>query len=231
MRGVTYTVYPQIEVGTVATEYQPFVENTVETNLTLAEGDTYENGKVTRVRKQVTFDGSSDEAWRSISNNRFQITVQGVASNGYNTPKGVCNRLQPMSLSDMGTTAEWGVISCHNGSIYIRVSESVTTAEQLQTWLPTHNLVVEYELETPTTEEFKIPTIESYSPYTVVDTDSEIEPTITFNPIPWNSCLINNATEQTDGLMSAQDKGRLDDLYEWYQKVIQGSATVLIKRS
>jgi len=211
--------------------WKPYGFSATETNLTLAEGDTYENGKVTRVRKQVTFDGSSDEAWRAITNNRFQITVQDVAGGGYSAPKGLCNRLQAMSAQETGTTNEWGVIACHNTSIYIRVSESVTTVEQLQTWLSTHNLIVEYELETPTTEEFKIPTIESYSPYTVVDTDSEIEPTITFNPIPWNSCLVNNATEQTDGLMSAQDKGRLDDLYEWYQNTIQGSATVLIKRS
>ena len=192
--------------------FEPFHENTVETNLTLAEGDTYENGQITRKRKQITFDGSSDEEWRAINNNRFQITVQGVASNGYSTPKGVCNRLQPMSLSDMGTTAEWGIISCHNGSIYIRVSESVTTVEQLQTWLSTHNVIVEYELETPTVEDFNIPTIPSYEDYTYISTDSEVEPTITFRPLPFTEC-------------------KLQELYEWYQKVIQGSATVLIKRS
>lgn len=179
-QAVNVTVYPQIEVGTVATEYQPFVENTVETNLTLAEGDTYENGKVTRVRKQVTFDGSSDETWRAITNNRFQITVQDVAGGGYSAPKGLCNRLQAMSAQETGTTNEWGVIACHNTSIYIRVSESVTTVEQLQTWLSTHNLIVEYELVTPTTEDFNIPTIPSYFDFTEVSTDNTVQTNMTW---------------------------------------------------
>ena len=210
-QAVNVTVYPQIEVGTVATEYQPFVENTVETNLTLAQDDTYENNQITRARKQITFDGSSDEAWRAIANNRFQITVQDVARNGYSTPKGVCNRLQPVSLLDMGTTAEWGIISCHNGSIYIRVSENITTVEQLQTWLSTHNLVVEYELKTSTTEEFKIPTVPSYEDYTYISTDSEVEPdTIIWKVLnasgsteaiinTWNSSSVVGGTTQING--------------------------------
>ena len=160
--------------------WEEFKLDTIETNLTLAQDDTYENNQITRARKQITFDGSSDEAWRAIANNRFQITVQDVARNGYSTPKGVCNRLQPVSLLDMGTTAEWGIISCHNGSIYIRVSENITTVEQLQTWLSTHNLVVEYELKTSTTEEFKIPTVPSYFDFTDVSTDNEVTTDMTW---------------------------------------------------
>lgn len=61
-----------------------------------------------------------------------------------------------------------------------------------------------------------------------VDTDIEGNAYVT---VPWSDTGYQPATPQTDGLMSAQDKGRLDDLYEWYQNTIQGSATVLIKRS
>lgn len=161
-------------------EYLPYGHDTVDTSLTLAEGDSYENGQVTRVRKQITFDGSSDENWRIITNNRFQINISGIKNNGYTVPKGVCDRLKAMALNDMGTTSEWGLISCHDDNVYLRISESVTTVEQLRTWLSTHPLTVEYELKTPTTEEFKIPTVPSYFPYTEVSTDNELETDMTW---------------------------------------------------
>ena len=160
--------------------WQPFKHATVETSLTLAQDDIYQQGTITRARKQVTFDGSSDESWRAVGNSRFQIGVSDVKNNGYNQPKGICNRLRPMSLLDMGTTTEWGLISCHNGAIYVRINENVTTVEQLRTWLQTHNLVVEYELATPTTEEFKVPTIPSYYPFTNVSTDNDLETEIQY---------------------------------------------------
>lgn len=181
--------------------WEEFHGNTVETSLTLAQDDIYQHGTITRARKQVTFDGSSDEGWREISNSRFQIGVSDVKNNGYNQPKGICNRLQPMSLLDMGTTTEWGLISCHNGAIYVRINENVTTVEQLRTWLQTHNLIVEYELATPTTEEFKVPTIPSYEPYTEISTNSVVDPTITFRPLPFTTCLVGEATEEESGYM------------------------------
>lgn len=61
-----------------------------------------------------------------------------------------------------------------------------------------------------------------------VDVDIEGNAYVT---VPWSETGYQPATPQTDGLMSAQDKGHFDELYEWYQKVIGGSATVLIKRS
>ena len=163
--------------------WEPFKHATIETSLTLAQDDIYQQRTITRDRKQVTFDGSSDEDWRAISNSRFQIGVSDVKDNGYNQPKGVCNRLRPMSLLDfLGTTTEWGLISCHNGAIYVRINENVTTVEQLRAWLQTHNLVVEYELASPITEYVTIPTITSFDPYTVAFTDSEVETQIEWRP-------------------------------------------------
>ena len=191
--------------------WEPYHADTVETNLTLAEGDTYENGTITRARKQITFDGSSDENWsmdQSESAYRFFINVSdSLNSDGRSEVK--CNRgMFNNNNNNIGT------IFIIKKICYYIPPQDITTVEAFKTWLSTNNLVVEYELETPTVEDFTIPTIPSYEDYTYVSTDSEVEPTITFRPLPFTEC-----------------SGRLQELYEWYQKVIQGSATVLIKRS
>lgn len=198
--------------------WEPFHMDNVETSLTLAEGDTYENGQITRTRKQVVFDGSSDESWLTLINNRFQINIAGVKNNGYHTPKGICDRLKPVALMGMTTISEWGIIACHNNSIYLRISESVTTVEQLRVWLSTHPLTVEYELETPTTEEFKVPTIPSYEPYTEISTNSVVDPTITFRPLPFTTCLVGEATEEESGYMpklSGNESQFLNGMGQW----------------
>ena len=176
-QAVNVTVYPQIEVGTVATEYQPFVENTVETNLTLAEGDTYENGQITRVRKQVTFDGSSDENWsmdQSGSVYRFFINFSdSLNSDGRSEVK--CNRgMFNNNNNNIGT------IFIIKKICYYIPPQDITTVEAFKTWLSTNNLVFEYELETPTTEEFNIPTIPSYFDFTDVSTDNEVTTDMTW---------------------------------------------------
>ena len=187
--------------------FEPFHKNTVETNLTLAEGDTYENGQITRKRKQITFDGSSDENWsmdQSVSVYRFFINVSdSLNSDGRSEVK--CNRGMFNNNNNICT------IFIIKKICYYIPPQDITTVEAFKTWLSTNNLVVEYELETPTTEEFKIPTIPSYEPYTEISTNSVVDPTITFRPLPFTECL-----------------GRLQELYDWYLKVIAGQTSVLI---
>ena len=57
--------------------------------------------------------------------------------------------------------------------VYFKIDE-VADLSSFKTWLSTHNTVVEYELATPTTEEFKVPTIPSYYPYTNVSADNDL---------------------------------------------------------
>ena len=203
----TGTVKPMIYQEGDGT-FESFHENTVETNLTLAEGDTYENGQITRVRKQVTFDGSSDENWsvdQSGSVYRFFINVSdSLNSDGRSEVK--CNRgMFNNNNNNIGT------IFIIKKICYYIPPQDITTVEAFKTWLSTNNLVVEYELETPTTEEFKIPTIPSYEDYTYISTDSEVEPdTIIWKVLnasgsteaiinTWNSSSVVGGTTQING--------------------------------
>lgn len=190
--------------------WKPYGFSATETNLTLAEGDTYENGQITRVRKQVTFDGSSDEDWALQSINSYGIANIRIYLPVESSTAGVCNRFVKQNSLIANEQSEGFTFS--SDTLYIRISQDkASTATEFKTWLSTHNLVVEYELETPTVEDFNIPTIPSYEDYTYVSTDSEVEPTITFRPLPFTECI-----------------GRLQELYDWYLKVIAGQTSVLI---
>lgn len=156
--------------------------NGIETYLTLAEGDTYESGQVTRVRKQITFDGSSDENWSLQSTNSYGIANFKIDMAVNNLTDGCCNRFILQTSSIAATQTEGFMFSDYgDGTLFIRISkDKASTATELKTWLSTHPVTIEYELETPTTEELKIPTIPSYYPYTEVSTDNELETDMTW---------------------------------------------------
>lgn len=197
-------VYPMIEKSEVRTEWEePKGYKTVETNLTLAQDDIYQNGTITRARKQVTFDGSSDEGWAmNESTNGYTMFTIIVNDLKVNTPF-ISNRFD-CDLWGFGVNTEQNKIWYYEDNIIrLTISDEYTggTLEGLKTWLSTHNLVVEYELATPTTEGFKVPTIPSYEPYTEISTNSVVDPTITFRPLPFTTCLVGEATEEESGYM------------------------------
>lgn len=174
----------------------------VETSLTLAQDDIYQQGTITRARKQVTFDGSSDEAWRiPDATNTFYIVINDKNKSKPNTI--LSNRFIRVAYNTSFKNMENGQIK-EDGSnlqlIYIKI-DGIDNVSELRTWLQTHNLIVEYELATPTTEEFKVPTIPSYDPYTEISTNSVVDPTITFRPLPFTTCLVGEATEEESGYM------------------------------
>lgn len=152
------------------TTYEPPKNAIVETSLTLAQDDIYQNG-ITRARKQATFDGSSDEAWQyEYQSYRFYIPISdSLEYQGQRIPV-ICNRgVFKEGGLDIGTS-----FIGMNHYFYYTPGQDITTVENFKTWLSTHNLVVEYELATPTTEEFKVPTIPSYYPFTNVSTDNDL---------------------------------------------------------
>ena len=182
--------------------------NTIETSLALAEGDTYENGQVTRVRKQVVFDGSSDESWirdaiEDQSVYRFLIKIPDSDTLWLNKTEQVCNRLPVGNTYSIGIKGDCFSI---DGERYLTIfidSLKNSSLEDFKAWLQEHHLEVEYKLSTPTTEEFKVPTIPSYEPYTEISTNSVVDPTITFRPLPFTTCLVGEATEEESGYMPA----------------------------
>jgi hypothetical protein len=178
--------------------WEPFNQANISTSITLAKDDIYQQGIITRDRKRATFDGSSDETWVYDSESlRFVIPIGDSLEYQNKRIPVVCNRgVFKATGVDVGTTF---IGDSHK--FYYTPSRDITTKEAFKTWLQTHNLVVEYELATPTTEEFKVPTIPSYEPYTEVSTDSEVEPEITFRPLPYTTCLVGEATEEESGYM------------------------------
>lgn len=153
----------------------------IETSLTLAEGDIYENGQVTRVRKQITFDGSSDEKWSksSLVSDRFIYAIPDAKPNGGK----YCNRF--IFAENSSKLNECWIDAYTNFYVGIEMN----TLEEFKTWLQSNPLTVEYELATPTTEEIEIPTIPSYYPYTEVYIDSDVEPT----DVEWNINTASNS--------------------------------------
>lgn len=150
------------------TTYEPPKNAIVETSLTLAQDDIYQNGTITRARKQVTFDGSSDEGWsKSTSDeNSFVIKINDIDINS-NTV--YCNRFKFTDERNV-----FGTFFINSSGNLTFVIEGINELEEWKTWLSTHNLVVEYELDTPTTEEFKVPTIPSYNPLTNIWIDNTL---------------------------------------------------------
>lgn len=165
------------------TSYTPYQSDTIETNLTLAQDDIYQNGTIARNRKQDVFDGSSDEAWNLQSINdygiaNFYISAQRLIRD---SKEGVCNRFIKQQSLITDTKAEGFHLS--NNLIYIRITkERASTVEAFKTWLQSNPVIVEYELASPTTEYVTIPTITSFDTYTVAFTDSEVETQIEWRP-------------------------------------------------
>lgn len=199
-------LYPMIEKGEVKTEWDsPTKRSTTSTNLTLAQDDIYQQGTITRARKQATFDGSSDESWINVSVNdqsliRFSIVIEGMKFN----PSGKCNRFEWAIPPNAQSTKEVIGGNPAENNLHVIIKRSRLETEDIsgfKKWLQTHQLEVEYELETPTTEEFKVPTIPSYEPYTEISTNSVVDPTITFRPLPFTTCLVGEATEEESGYM------------------------------
>ena len=199
--------YPMLRrIGDTDTSYTPYQSNTTSTNLTLAQDDVYQNNLITGARKQVTFDGSSDEAWSLQSINNYGIANFNISlstiSNG-TTPIVLSNRFKQQT-SLIANTTEEGIYLNNINQLFIRIDKnrlSTQNTSGFRTWLSTHNLIVEYELAQPTTEEFKVPTIPSYEPYTEISTNSVVDPTITFRPLPFTTCLVGEATEEESGYM------------------------------
>ena len=180
----SYVIFKDVRaiVGdTENTEWTPYGFSNVQTSLTLAKDDIYQQGTITRVRKQVVLDGSSDEGWKNlVANTRVQCQLDTVIRANYAiNVNGYCNRAAYRKTGNTNELKnnEFTIVSHKDWDgtrLIIRIPSDISTLEEWKTWLSTHNLIVEYELATPTTEEYKVPTIPSYYPFTNVSTDNDL---------------------------------------------------------
>lgn len=197
-------VYPMISKGKQVPEWEaPTGYNTVETSLTLAEDDVYEVGVITRKMKEVNVTRDFAFSLQGTYENTLRFDSQYLTDKKSTSGKGYCNLLPKGSDSDNGDYEHFRFSSANKGFvIYINKSRLETPdVSGLAKYLDTAGMKLLYELDVPTTETLKVPTIPSYYPYTEVSTDSKVEPEITFKPLSYTTCLVGEATEEESGYM------------------------------
>ena len=181
---------PQLEIGTAATDYQPyqgFETTALQLNQPLRElpngvKDTIENGVVTRRVGEITFDGS--ETWLKYAGNTnnwlYHIAITHVNA------KGLCdslphNEMDVISSDGSGINrvgfnfSQYVKVMYLNVGYYMEQAGLTNTIANLKTWLQSNPITVWYELATPTTEQITLPTLPAYSPYTMVWTNNDVK--------------------------------------------------------
>lgn len=166
---------PQLEIGTTATDYQPyqgFETTTLQLNQPLRElpngvKDTIENGVVTR---RVGCVDLGDFDYTDYSNyNGYYTTVGNLKSDNYG--EAICTHFKVIkSHGEMGIR-----IGAGNSNIYIeQVSSVYPTASEFKSAMSGVKLF--YELATSTTEQITLPTLPSWYPYTNAWVGTELQP-------------------------------------------------------
>lgn len=182
---------PQLEIGTTATDYQPyqgFETTALQLNQPLRAlpngvKDTIENCVVTRRVGEITYDGS--EAWVKMngSDSNNWLYAQNQAQN---KTEGLCDLLLHKSYAVINQGAELDNVGFntdyYKGTLYLNVGYYMeqagltNTVDNLKTWLQSNPITVCYELATPTTEQITLPTLPSWYPYTNAWVGTELQP-------------------------------------------------------
>lgn len=190
-RGVTSNnviIYPQLELGSTATSYEPFTgfeTTTVELNQPLralpnGAKDTIENGSVIRHICEKTINNTTTIRYLDNLDLEktivFNIVVDKPLSNIMLCNNFLTNTKGYLILSN--TDVEMIQIYTDR-NIYIRINKSRLNENNLagfKTWLQSNPVTVWYELATPTTEQITLPTLPSWYPYTNAWVGTELQP-------------------------------------------------------
>ncbi len=149
----TYTDI-QIERGSRATDYTPYVTPTTATISFGSAGTVYGgyvdliSGKLVVNRGYKEFDGSSDENISQYSGNRFIIGISDYTSPNTTTVDNIsCNRMETISKNYQGSA--YKISGSDTGTHAIMISLEVTTLADAKTWLSNNPIQVVYPLTTP----------------------------------------------------------------------------------
>lgn len=134
----------------------------------------FTNKKFIKRTGRIEFDGSSDENWilNSATEERTRFYINVVGADGGSTQECLCNR------AIYGTTNDTDICFFTSGQFYINADPSISSLELWRQYLPTHELDVIYQLETPIeydltneqVEQFK--KLRSYYGTTYIDNDA-----------------------------------------------------------
>lgn len=174
-----------VNYGAKFVDYEPFTgfeTTTVELNQPLRElpngvKDTIENGVITRRVGVVTFDGSSDEAWKEYTG--YTKTVHTYMIN-LDKPRGIndaiCDKLVYIQdCWEKNIEFSYSTFAVGRG-FYLNTNGEISTVDLFKTWLQSNPITVWYELATPTTEQITLPTLPSWYPYTDAWVGTELQP-------------------------------------------------------
>lgn len=160
--------------------------------------DTYENGLITRRVGVATFDGSDDESWVTggmISDgvHGYYISIPTIIGNsdGDISNDMICNRYIQTSINN--TLAKFGYFR-RGGGGQNKATNFYNDISSLADWknnLKSNPITVWYELATPTTEQYQIPVLPSYYPFTNAWCDSELETNVTWNVLTGKSAILD----------------------------------------
>lgn len=194
----------QLETSYSKSEYTPFKGSSstpVDIELrALPNGvkDTYENGLITRRVGVATFDGSDDEPWVTsgmISNGvyGYYILIPTIIGNsdGDISNDMICNRY--IQTSKNNALAKFGYFR-RGGGGQNKATYFYNDISSLAYWknnLKSNPITVWYELATPTTEQYQIPVLPSYYPFTNAWCDSELETNVTWNVLTGKSAILD----------------------------------------
>lgn len=160
--------------------------------------DTYENGLITRRVGVATFDGSDDESWVTggmISDgvHGYYISIPTIIGNsdGDISNDMICNRYIQTSINN--ALAKFGYFR-RGGGGQNKATYFYNDISSLADWknnLKSNPITVWYELATPTTEQYQIPVLPSYYPFTNAWCDSELETNVTWNVLTGKSAILD----------------------------------------
>ena len=160
--------------------------------------DTYENGLITRRVGVATFDGSDDEPWVTggmISDgvHGYYISIPTIIGNsdGDISNDMICNRYIQTSINN--ALAKFGYFR-RGGGGQNKATYFYNDISSLADWknnLKSNPITVWYELATPTTEQYQIPVLPSYYPFTNAWCDSELETNVTWNVLTGKSAILD----------------------------------------
>lgn len=192
-----FTIYPQVEEGSVSTDFKPYQESQATLpyelyaipvssggNVTI-DGQQYitdyvdvERGKLVRMTELIEYDGTENWSLQSINNNgiaNFQIIVTRYISN-----IGMCDTLQLQKTTISNTNTEGFMIN-NNNSLFIRINTTrgISTLETFKEFLANKHIFILYALSTPTEidlvkeEITAFKSLSTYYPKTYINAESE----------------------------------------------------------
>ena len=192
-----FTIYPQVEEGSVSTDFKPYQETqatlpyelyaipvssggnvTIDGQQYIADYVDVERGKLVRMTELIEYDGTENWSLQSINNNgiaNFQIIVTR-----YIGSIGMCDTLQLQKTTISNTNTEGFMIN-NNNSLFIRINTTrgISTLETFKEFLANKHIFILYALSTPTEidlvkeEITAFKALSTYYPKTYINAESE----------------------------------------------------------